>query len=232
LFFRTVLPEHHLRDASKDAVKLGTGLIATLVALVLGLLVGSAKNSFDTVTTGLTQSSAKIILLDHLLARYGPETMEARHLLHRTVASAIELIWPEDKTGKVELKAFEAMTGSETVQDKLRELTPHKESQRLILAQALQISGELAQAHWLVTEEMRSSLPTPFLVVLIFWLVILFISFGLFAPRNSTVIAILLLCALSVSTAIFLILEMNHPLEGMIKVSGATLRKALGHLGQ
>jgi hypothetical protein len=230
-FFRTLLPEHHLRDASKDAVKLGTGLIATLVALVLGLLVGSAKNSFDAVNSGLTASSAKIILLDHILAQYGPETMEARNLLRRSVASAVQLIWPEDETGKAELKAFETMTGSESVQDKLRELAPGNDSQRLLLSQALQISGELAQAHWLLIEEMQSSLPTPFLVVLVFWLVILFISFGLFAPRNATVIAVLLVCALSVSTAIFLILEMNHPLEGMIKVPSAPLRKALEHLG-
>jgi hypothetical protein len=91
-FICTLLPEHHLHDASKDAVKLGAGLIATLVALVLGLLVGSAKSSFDVVATGLTRSSAKIILLDRVLAQYGPETMEARDLLRRSVASAIELI--------------------------------------------------------------------------------------------------------------------------------------------
>jgi len=81
LFLRTLLPEHHLRDDSRDALKLGAGLIATLVALVLGLLVSSAKSSFDAMNSGLTELGAKVILLDRILAQYGPETMEARGLV-------------------------------------------------------------------------------------------------------------------------------------------------------
>ena len=72
----------------------------------------------------------------------------------------------------------------------------------------------------------------PFLVVLVFWLTILFISFGLFAPPNATVIATLFVCALSVSGAIFLILELDQPFEGLIRISSAPLRNALAHLGQ
>lgn len=231
-FLNTVLPEHHLRDASKDAVKVGTGLIATLVALVLGLLVGSAKNSFDAVSSGLTQGSAKIILLGELLSQYGPEAKEARDLLRHGAASTLQLIWPDEENAKAQLEAFEQMNGSENVQRKLRELTPANEVQRLILAQALQLSGDLAQAHWLLVAEMRSSLPTPLLVVLVFWVTTLFVSFGMFAPRNATVIVVLVVCALSVSTAIYLILEMSQPLEGLIKVSSAPLRKALEHLGR
>jgi hypothetical protein len=126
----------------------------------------AAKSSFDVVATGLTRSSAKIILLDRVLAQYGPETMEARDLLRRSIASAIELIWPERNTGKLELRTFEAETGAESVQGKLRELAPRSDSQRLLLPQALQISGELAQAHWLLIEETQNSLPTPFLLAL------------------------------------------------------------------
>jgi hypothetical protein len=231
-FIRTLLPEHHLRDDSKDALKLGTGLIATLVALVLGLLVGSAKSSFDAANTGLTELSAKTILLDRVLAQYGPETMEVRDLVRHGVASTIERIWPEDETGKAGLRALEAATGLENIQRKLRELSPANDSQRLLQSQALQISGEVAQGRWLLIEQSQSTLPTPFLVVLVFWLVVLFASFGLFAPHNPTVIAVLFVCALSVSGAILLILEMNTPLEGMIKVSSAPLRKALEHLGR
>jgi hypothetical protein len=231
-FFRTFLPEHHLREASRDAVILGTGLVATLVALVLGLLVGSAKSSFDAVSTSLKESSAKIILLDHVLAQYGPETLDARNLLRHNVASTIELIWPEDKNEKAELNAFETATGGETVQSKIRALSPRDDSERLLLSEALKLGGDLAQAHWLLIEQMRNPIPKPFLVVLVFWLVILFLSFGLFSPRNATVISVLIVCAFSVSTAIFLILEMNHPLEGIIKVSSTSLQNALEHLGR
>ena len=120
----------------------------------------------------------------------------------------------------------------ELVQAKLRELTPVTDVQRQLLAQALQISSDLLQSRWLLIEQTTTALPTPFLVMLLFWLTMLHMSFGLFAPRNSTVIIVLLVCALSVSGAIFLILEMTHPLTGFIKVSSAPMLKALEHLGQ
>jgi hypothetical protein len=179
-FLRTLLPEHHLHDDAKDALKLGIGLIATLVALVLGLLVSSAKNSYDAMNTGLTELGAKIILLDRTLAQYGPETMGTRDLLRSGLASRIELIWPEDKTGNAGLKTAEAGTGMESIQGKLRELSPTNDSQRLLQSQALQISGEVAQGRWLLIEQAQGSLPIPFLVVLVFWLVVLFAGFGLF----------------------------------------------------
>ncbi len=231
-YLRMVLPDHHLRDDSKDLVKLGAGLIATLAALVLGLLVSSAKTSFDEMNTGITQSGAKIILLDRLLANYGPETKAARELLRRTVAAGVEMIWPEHKTGMLGLTAFEGVSGMEAIQKNLRELTPATDAQRQLLSQALQASNDLLQYRWLLIEQEQASLPTVFLVVLVFWFATLFATFGLFAPPNATVIAVLLVCALSISGALFLILEMNHPLEGMIKVSGAPLYKALDQLGK
>ena len=120
----------------------------------------------------------------------------------------------------------------EVIQAKLRELTPATDPQRQLLVQAEQITGDLSQARWLLIEQAQNALRFPFLVVLLFWLTMLHVSFGLFAPRNATVIVVLLVCALSVSGAIFLILEMNRPLDGMIKVSSAPMLKALEHLGQ
>jgi hypothetical protein len=100
LFLRGVLPEQHLRADSKDAVRLGMGMIATMAALVLGLLVASAKNFYDTQSSELTQLSANVILLDRLLARYGPETKEARDLLRGAVARALDLMWHRDLSVK------------------------------------------------------------------------------------------------------------------------------------
>ena len=227
-----LLPEPHLRDASKDTVKVGAGMIATLSALVLGLLVGSAKNTFDTAEAEMTQGSAKIILLDRLLADYGPETKAAREQLRRTVATQIEDLWPEEKTGASGLAAFERTGGLEAVQMTLLKVMPTTDAQRQLFAAAQQICGDLRQTRWLLVEQTQSPIPIPFLVVLLFWLTVLHVSFGMLAPRNATVIAVLLICALSVSGAIFMILEMSHPLDGMIKVSSAPMRKALEHLGQ
>ena len=232
LLLRSLLPGHHLTNDSKDTVKLGAGMIATLSALVLGLLVSSAKSSFDTVNSEITQSAAKIILLDRVLANYGPTTKEVREQLHHSVATGIEAVWPEEKTAVPGMTTFERGNGMELVQAKLRELSPVSETQRQLLLQAQQIAGDLSQSRWLLIEQTQNALPTTFLVMLVFWLTMLHLSFGLFAPRNATVIIMLLLCALSVSGAIFLILEMNHPLSGFIKVSSAPMRKALEHLGQ
>jgi Protein of unknown function (DUF4239) len=232
MWLRHLLPDHHLSSDSKDTVKLGAGMIATLSALVLGLLVSSAKSTFDTVGSEITQSAAKVILLDRVLANYGSATKDVREKLRSSTAAGIAAIWPEKKTAVSGMATFEQASGMEQVQAKLRELTPATDAQRQLLSQAQQISGELLQFRWLVIEQTQNALPLPFLVMLVCWLTMLHMSFGLFAPRNATVIMVLLLCALSVSGAVFLILEMNHPLSGFIKVSSAPMLKALEHLGQ
>jgi hypothetical protein len=118
----------------------------------------------------------------------------------------------------------------EGVQGLLRALTPQTDGQRQLLAQAQQVAGDMSQTRWLLMEEAQNELPLPLLVVLVCWLTVLFVSFGLFAPRNATVITVLFVCACSMSAAIFLILEMNRPLDGFLKVSNAPLRNALEHL--
>ena len=171
-------------------------------------------------------------LLDRALAAYGPETIDSRDQLRRGVATVIETVWPEEKHAGSGLASFERSNKLETLQAILRTLTPATDAQRQLLPQAQQIAGDLTQSRWLVIEQAQSALPMPFLVVLLFWLTMLHISFGLFAARNATVITVLLISALSVSGAIFIILEMNHPLQGMIKVSSAPMLKALEHMGK
>lgn len=231
-FIRTILPDHHLKDDSKEAVKMGIGIIATLAALVLALLVGSANSSFDEINHEFTEVGAKIILLDRVLAHYGPESAEARQQVRSSVTTVIAQIWPEDNNGKTELAAFEAGTGFEAIQDSVRRLAPANENQVELKSQAIQLCEELAQARWLLIERDQGLLATPLLVVMIFWFTVLFASISLLAPPNTTVLIVTLVCTLSVSGAIFLLLEMNHPLDGMIQVSSAPLQKALEHLGK
>jgi hypothetical protein len=232
MLLQKVLPEHHLDTPSKDTVKVGAGMLATLTALVLGLLVSSAKSSFDAMNAGIAQAGAKVMLLDHILADYGPETKDAREQLRQTVASVIERIWPEKKGGVGGLRALESVDAAKTIQAKLRELTPKNDLQKSLLAQASQVSSDVLQTRLLLMAGQQNTLPTSFLALLIFWLTGLFISFGLFAPRNGTVLAVLLICALSVSSAIFLVLEMDRPLDGFIKASNAPLRKAVELIGK
>lgn len=232
MFLSTLLPEHHFTSESKDTVKLGAGLIATMAALVLGLLVGSAKNSFDAMTNGITQISAKTIMLDRALAHYGPETQEVREMVRDTVGSAMRHIWPEEKNAPQHPAIPEKSDGMERIQSAILALAPHTDTQRQVQAQALQISSDLAQLRWTLIEQQATSLPTSLLVVLVVWLAALFASFGIFAPRHATAIAALCVSALSVSGALFIILEMNKPLDGVIKISSGPLHKALAILGK
>jgi hypothetical protein len=232
LWLQYRLPGHHLSKESQDTIKLGAGMVATMSALVLGLLVSSAKSSFDTVNSSIAQNGARIIQLDHLLDQFGPETRAIRNQLKNSVTERVQKIWGETKAVGSGLKAVEKSTDILDLQARLHALTPQNDMQKSALNQSLQITVEIWQNRLLLLEEQQEPLPAVFLVLLVFWLTLLFMSFGLFAPRNHTVCVVLLICAFSVSSAVFLILEMNHPLDGYIKVSSAPLLKALELIGQ
>jgi hypothetical protein len=229
MYMPNVLPEHHLSDRSKDVVKVGMGLVATLSALVLGLLISSAKNSFDAQSTELTQSSAQVVMLDRILAHYGPETQKVREMLRTAVASSLDRMWSKQRTTLTKLEP--PSRGNEQLLDLIQGLAPKDDTQRALKSQALSIAFAVGETRWLQYAQMNNSIPAPILMILVGWLTALFFSFGLFAPRNATVIASLLIAALSVSAAIFLIVELYSPYGGLIEVSSAPLRAALSQLG-
>jgi hypothetical protein len=231
MFLRSTLPEHHQSTDSKDVLKLLIGLIGTMAALVIGLLIATAASSYATRRSEFTQMSANIVLLDLALAHYGPETKETRDLLKRAVARELQLAEPEDHTASP-AKFDPGASGAEILFDKIQQLLPRNDVQRSLQAQLLTMAINLGQTRWLLFEQSGRSIPIPFLVVLVFWLSLIFATFGLFAPPNATVVVALLLGALSVSAAIFLILELDLPFEGLIRISDEPLRKALAHLGQ
>lgn len=226
---RAALPDHHLSADTKDIVKLATGLIATMTALVLGLLISSAKGSYDTRGGEITQMAANIILLDQLLAHYGPETRDARDLLRRSVIHAIGRIWPRSGSGP---SAPEPAGEAEAFFDMVQNLTPHTESQRSIQAQALSITQSVVHMTRLLAAQSGGSIPMPFLVLVVGWLALIFASFAMFAPNNGTVIFALLVCAACVSSAVYLILELDQPFGGLIQISSAPMHELLAHLGR
>ena len=230
ILLRAVLPQNHLSAESKDIVKLGMGLVGTMAALVLGLLVASAKGSYDAQIGELTQGSSNILLLDRLLAQYGPETKEARALLRGAVVRFLDQTWSKGGASASGLPPPSA--SAETLYDKIQGLSPKDGAQRSFQSQALSLVMDLRKMRWLVYEQETESVSLPLLVILVLWLTIIFISFGLFAPFNATVVSSLIASALSVSAAIFLILDMYKPYSGLIQISSAPLRFALAHLGQ
>ncbi len=232
MWLRNALPQHHLSEESKDVVKLGMGLIATMTALVLGLVTASAKSAFDVQDTAVKHMAVSVLVLDRTLARYGPDVGEIRDLIRRTLVFRLETTWPEDESQAVRVETPETTPTVEGIEDRIRNLSPQNDSQRAFQSRALALTSDLLDSRWLLFGAVGNAIPTPFLVIVVFWLAALFWSFGLFAPRNATVIAVLFLCALSVAASIFLILEMERPFEGIMKVSSEPLRYTLAHLGQ
>ena len=231
VYVRSVLPEHHVNEDSKYIFKSGMGLLATLAALVLGLLIASAKSSFDSKQDEIKEGAAKIILLDRTLRHYGPEADPARAVLGRLTAAQTDLTWIENSV-QVGVPSAGPLAGIEEVQEKLRALVPASDAQRWLQTRALQLSSELAQMRWLLIDQHGSSIPTPFLVALVLWLAVIFGSIGLFAPRHGTVYVVIFASALSVSSAIFLILQLDRPFEGLMAMSDAPLRAAIAELNR
>jgi hypothetical protein len=210
LLLHVSLPQHHLAADSKDIVKLGMGLVGTMAALVLGLLVASAKGSYDAQSAELTQMSANIALLDRGLALYGPETKEERALLRGAVVRILDQMWSKDGASS---SPTAAPSGGEILYEKIQGLSPKNGTQRSIQGQALSIAVDIGKIRWLMYAQQATSVSMPLLSVLVLWLTLIFISFGLFAPFNATVVASLFVSALSVSGAVFLILEMYSPYD-------------------
>ena len=230
MMLRTSLPDHHLSAESKEVVKLGMGLVGTMAALILGLLVASAKSSFDAQSSELIQASANIVVLDRVLAQYGPETKEVREILRGAVTHIAEDTW---SNGSHTPSPFGGTSsGSGIFLEKIQALSAESEFKRAMKSHAWNMALNLVQTRWLLYEQGATSVSKPMVVIMVFWLTIVFVSWGLFSPRNPTVVATLFTAALSVSGAIFLILEMYNPYRGVIQISNAPLQSALALLGQ
>ena len=212
-------------------VRLGAGILGTLTALVLGLLIASAKGNYDRVNDGFIRGSTAVVLLDRTLAQYGPETAEARSLLRTAVASATEAVFSQHGHGTADLDDPKRLAAGEKLQSELENLVPQNDTQRRLQARALTISGEVAQIRLLTINQAAGSIPKSLLFVLTLWLGIMFAGFGLVSSRTPTVIVTLFLCALSLAGAILMVQELNRPLEGFMKISDAPMRYALAHIG-
>jgi hypothetical protein len=227
LFVRPLLSESHLEAESRDVVKLATGLIGTLAALVLGLLIASAKSTFDQKTSQVRQLTTSIIVLDDLLAQYGPEAAGVRNHLRQTIQPLANRIWREQEIPTGKPVHFESTAEAWTFENELQRLSPKDDVQRSLQSRAIQTLTEGAQTRLQLFAQTGGSIPTPFLIILVFWLSAIFVSFTLFARVNLVVMAALFLCALSFACAIFLILELDNPFTGLMGISSGTLRSAL-----
>jgi hypothetical protein len=228
IYLRRLLPDEHFSPDAIVVIRLSTGFVVTMTGLVLGMLVSSAKASYDAQKLLVAQMSSDIVLLDRSMEEYGPETNMMRVQLREYVEAAVRRVWPLEASTAVQLRPQDSV---DKLEAQLKTLAPKNESQSVANAHAIALLADLRQASWLAFIQADSnSLSMPLLVVLVSWLVAIFMSFGLTAPPNPTVIATLLISALAVSGAILIIMEMYSPFNGILRISSAPMRDALSRL--
>jgi sirohydrochlorin ferrochelatase len=226
------LPGHRLTEDTKDVVRLGVGLVSTMAALVLSLLIASAKSTYDTESNEIKALTAEIILIDLLLTHYGHETDGVRILLRRNIDALADQIWSEQSAEAVRAEPFGANAAAEAILTAIQDLQPRGEAQHMLQIRATQSFTDSAKTRLLLFAQRDNAIPSPFLAVLVFWLTIIFASFGLFARPNLIALVALFVFALSAAGAIFLILELNRPFGGFMSIASEPLRHALAPLGR
>lgn len=229
---RSFLPERHMSEESRNMVVLGMGIVATMAALVLGFLIEGAKDSFREQRTELIEMSAKVVILDDLLSDYGPGADDARNVLRASLARTIDNLWPGDGKDPAGLGTLD---GSAAVYDKILSLDSGSGREQSIRDQTLTLAYELTETRDALVLGQSRSVPSAFLIslgLIGFWFVAIFFSFGLYAPTNGTVIATLVISALSVAIALFIIMELNMPFDGLLKMPSAPLAEALQQISR
>jgi hypothetical protein len=224
------LPEDHLSADSRDAVKLAMGLVATMTALVLGLLVSSAKDSYDTKRSEVIQMAAKVAFLDRVLALYGPEAAKTRDDLRVAVNDAVGRIWSTDRRGPARLAA--SHQAGDALYLALQRLSPRDDAQRTLKTQVQSLVVDLGQLRSLLIAQSIPSISEPMLIILVSWLVVIFFGFSVIAPPNATTMLASVASAFSVACAIFLILELDQPFNGLIHIPSEPITNVLSHLGK
>jgi hypothetical protein len=232
ILLRRFLPANHLTDETRGVVILATGVVGTLTALVLGLLIAAASNSFNTKNEEVISMAADVIQIDHLLRRYGPEGENLRLLLRRHTEMKIRDLFPDGTATRANLESPRTVALLEELQDKLVALNSTDARQRWLQSQALQLVSAIAGTRWLLVEQNTIGIAVPLLVLVVVWLTLLFLSFGLFAPRNGTTVTAFFLCALAAAGAIEMTLDLNAPFQGLIRISNKPMKDALTEISR
>jgi hypothetical protein len=223
---RHVLSEHHLSSETQSLVSLSMAVVATVSALVLGLLISNANASFATYGREVTALSAEMLRLDRLLRRYGPDATPARALLQEYARRKTAELFP-DNPADVRLGDLATYNLLERVEDAVLALKPANTREEWLVQQALTDASRIGEMRWMLRQQVEQEIPGPVIVLLVFWLTVLFASFGLFAPRNVVSAITLTLCALAVAVAVGMMLELEKGFGGLVRVSPEPMRQAV-----
>lgn len=230
LYLHRILPKDHLTQETLNAVKLGTGMLSVLASLVLGLLIATAKTSYDQTDQAIRNYAAELALLNETLRDYGGPASVPRDLLRDYTSQFLRLGWPQDGKHPVINDDEKTRVLLERVREAIRALKPVDKLQSALVDEASDINRNLLRQRWLLIEQQGPNVQRVVLVVLVSWITVIFVSFGLNAPRNATVMVAFLICSMAIGGSIFLILEMDRPMEGVMQISSWPLENVLAHM--
>ena len=231
-YVRLKLPDHHFNEATLGAMRIAVGLVATLSALVLSLLISSGKSSLDLVNTAIERNTVAMIRLDHTLAQFGPSTNDLRAQIKQDYVRWTSFLF-SGTTGKTaEITSTEIIQSTYDIQERIFALQPVGPVQEKLQDHALQLWDDIFAGRWLALEHRRGLIPTPLIMILVGWLVVIFGIFGFSAPRSWSMCVVFLLCAISATTAIFVVLDMDTPFQGMVNASKTPMIETLHFLGK
>lgn len=222
------LPKRYHHEDTADVVRQIASLFVVMTSLVLGLMVNSAKNTFEEVDHNVHVFATEIILLDRTLRKYGPETDETRQHLRVYVNWAITATAPPGDPLVMGDHVSERLLSA--VGDGIDAILPSTEEQRNILQDAREEFRSVLRLRWVLLEQADGALAMPFLAMVVAWLVFVFATFGYRAPRNLVVVASLLMAAGLIAGSIYFILDMDVPFKGFIQVPDTPMRRALAEL--
>jgi len=223
---RRRVPQHHLAEDTKNLVSVSMAVVATISALVLGLLLSNANSSFNAVQGQVTSLSAEILRLDQLLRKYGPETKLAREKLREYTERKRDDLFP-DSPAAVLLGNQSTYELLQEVEELILAIKPANARDQWWLAQAMTLAAKIGDTRFLLAQQTGQGTPKAVLLLLVFWLTLLFASFTLFAPSNMISTATMTLCALAIAGAIGMILELERGFGGVVQVSPKPMNYAV-----
>jgi hypothetical protein len=230
MYLTKVLPAEHVSADTRDVVRLGTGMLSVLASLILGLLIATVKTSYDATAAALRTYASDLIVLDETLRDYGDQALTPRRQLRDYAGMLLHATWPKRGGRPFIVENRESGEALERVRDDIRALTPANSEQKWLADQALQITTNLLRQRWLLIEQAGPSIHPVIISILVAWVAAIFASFGFSAPRNGTVYVAFLICSMAIGSSVFLILELDSPFEGTIRISGRPVRTALSHM--
>src|ERR1700761_4203146 len=230
MLLRKRIPTDQLGASQKEVIRLGAGFLATLSAVLISLMIASAKNSYDTQAAHFRTLAAYLVETDQLLVQYGPETIQMRILMRQAVPAAIDRIWREKRSANQD-SAFTSASLAEQINSAITTLSPANDAQRGLKRRIEEAGAEIARTRLLMFADGDRAILTPFLLILIFWLAVVFASYALFVEPGPVVIAALLVVALSISGALFLVADLSQPFAGLMQIPKEPLRDTLAPLG-